>query len=251
MALKLVNHTTILHYQTLYSFQLHSDSLLFSYQTTLQVSTSVQKPVLFSYQNPYSFQLNQTPYNSPDQNLQVSIHSDTQRHSQHILSAINIIKHYNSLINSLQLSTQSDNLQFYYQTTYRSQLNQTPYILLISYLQLSTQSDNLQFSYQTLYSFHFIQILYYSPIKLLTDLNSIRHLTFSYQTPCSFHSLKHLTINTTKTYSSHHNQTLQFAYQTPCSSQHNLTIYNSPIKLLAGLNSIRNLTFSHQTPHSF
>ena len=50
-------------------------------------------------------------------------------------------------------------------------------ILLANSLQLSTQSDSLQFSRQTPYSSPLDQTSYNSPNKLLTALHSVRHLT--------------------------------------------------------------------------
>ena len=178
---------------------LHTNSL----QLQTQSNTSH-----LSKQTPYSSQLNQISYNSPNK----------------LPTTPNAVRYLLSfLATSSQLSTQSNTSQFFQQTPYSSQLNQIPEILLL-----------------TPYSSQLNQIPHISPNKLLTALNSIRYLTFlltfSLQLPTQSDTLispnKLLTALNSIRY-------LKFLLHSPYVSQLNQIPQNSPNKLLTALNSIR------------
>ena len=129
---------------------LHTNSL----QLQTQSNTSH-----LSKQTPYSSQLNQISYNSPNK----------------LPTTPNAVRYLLILLaTSSQLSTQSNTSQFFHQTPYSSQLNRIPRNPSNNSLQLSTKSDTLHFSYILLTTPNSIEYLAISPNKLLTALNSIR-----------------------------------------------------------------------------
>ena len=130
---------------------LHTNSL----QLQTQSNTSH-----LSKQTPYSSQLNQISYNSPNK---LPTTPNAVRYLLSFLatpysSQLNRIPH-NSSTNSLQLSTQSNTSESFELTPYSAQLNQIPYISPTFCLQLPTLLNNS-----------------ISPNKLLTSPNSIRYL---------------------------------------------------------------------------
>ena len=124
----------------------------------LQLSTQSNN-LQFSDQTPWSSQLNQTPYNSPNKSLTaLNLIKASQFSRQTPLSsqlnlmpynsyikfhtALNSIKYLTKIITKfLQLSTQSNNLQFSDQTPWSSQLTKRLTILQTNSIQLSTQSN--------------------------------------------------------------------------------------------------------------